>query len=234
MKEYGGLVQSSSRPSPLIWAALLFLCAIGAVAAIRRIAVIIAPPAVARVPELAPLDSGLAAHNVLTLCHIIPALAFVMLTPMWFLPAVRRHATMRRRITYALLILGVVVGTTALLLSLHPFGGVNEASAAILYDCLFLFSLVRAGFLLQQGETELHRTWMLRSIAILLGVAMTRPVMGVFFATESLTHLHPQQFFGTAFWIGFTATYIGGEAYIRAHPVEAPASTRLMERRFSA
>jgi hypothetical protein len=59
---------------------------------------------------------------------------------------------------------------------------------------------------------------MMRAIAVLLGIATTRPVMGVFFATESVTHLGPQQFFGTAFWIGFTATYIAGEAYLRSHP----------------
>jgi hypothetical protein len=30
--------------------------------------------------------------------------------------------------------------------------------------------------------------------------------MGVFFATSFLTHLKPQQFFGIAFWIGFSAS----------------------------
>jgi hypothetical protein len=53
------------------------------------------------------------------------------------------------------------------------------------------------------------------------GIATTRPVMGIFFATESVTHLRPQQFFGTAFWIGFTATYIVGEAYLRCHQAKA-------------
>ena len=72
--------------------------------------------------------------------------------------------------------------------------------------------------LFRSGDWTLHRTWMMRAIAVLLGIATTRPVMGVFFATESVTHLQPQQFFGTAFWIGFTATYIAGEAYLRSHP----------------
>jgi hypothetical protein len=233
MNEETRITGSSARQSPLIWALFLLLCAIGAAAAIRRIAALITPPTAARVPELASLDNTFAAHTALTLCHIIPALAFVLLAPAWFLPAVRRRPAMHRSITYALLILGVVVGITALMLSRHPIGGVNEAAAAILYDCLFLFSLGRAGFLLQHRDTALHRTWMLRSIAVLLGIATTRPVMGAFFATESLTHLHPQQFFGTAFWIGFTTTYIAGEAYIRSHPVEAQERTGIVERKLS-
>jgi hypothetical protein len=200
-----------------IWAAVLVLCVIGAGAAVRRIIVLIVPPVLARVPELNALDAAFAEHKALTLWHIVPALAFVALLPVWFWSEVRKPVAEQRHITYTLLILGIVIGVTALPLSLHPIGGINEAAAAILYDCLFLFSLARAGFLLRRGNMALHRTWMLRAISVLLGVATTRPVMGLFFATESITHLHPAEFFGTAFWIGFTMTYIAGEAYIRSH-----------------
>jgi len=60
---------------------------------------------------------------------------------------------------------------------------------------------------------------MMRAIAVLLGIAATRPVMGVFFATASRTHLTPHQFFGIAFWIGFTSTFLAGELYLRKHRV---------------
>jgi hypothetical protein len=204
-----------------VWAVLLLLCVIAAAAAMRRIVVLIVPPVVQRVPQMAALDLGFASHRTLTLWHIVPALLFVALLPVWFMRWTRERKGVHRRVTYALLILGGVIGLTALLLSLHPVGGVNEAAAAILYDCLFLFSLARAWVMLLRGEVALHRTWMMRAIAVLLGIATTRPVMGVFFATESVTHLRPQQFFGTAFWIGFTVTYMAGEAYLRSHPVDA-------------
>lgn len=55
----------------------------------------------------------------------------------------------------------------------------------------------------------------------LRGIATTRPVVGVLFATERITHLRPAQFFAIAFWIGFTTIYIVGEAYIRSHPMIA-------------
>jgi hypothetical protein len=57
---------------------------------------------------------------------------------------------------------------------------------------------------------------MIRAIGIALGVATTRPIMGIFFATSRLTGLGPWEFFGTAFWIGFTLTYIATEAWIRS------------------
>jgi hypothetical protein len=57
---------------------------------------------------------------------------------------------------------------------------------------------------------------MLRAIAILLGIATTRPVMGVFFATSRLTHLTPAQFFGIAFWIGFSLNTLVMELWLRA------------------
>jgi hypothetical protein len=204
-----------------VWAAFLLLCLIAAAAAVRRILVLVLPPVVQRVPQMAALNAAFAAHKVLTLWHIVPALLFVVLLPFWFLRVVRKHPDVHRRVMYALLILGAITGVTALLLSLHPIGGVNEAAASILYDGLFLFSLGRAWVLFRRGQFALHRTWMIRAIAVLLGIATTRPVMGVFFATERLTHMQPQQFFGTAFWIGFTATYIAGEAYLRSHPIES-------------
>jgi len=194
------------------------LCVIAAAAAVRRIVVLIIPPTTQRAPQLAGLDVAFASENVLTLSHIVPALLFVLLLPFWFSRRIQSRRETHRRITYALLLLGVVVGTTAIELSLHPVGGINEASAAILFDGLFLFSLARAWIMLRRNDIVLHRSWMMRAVAVLLGIATTRPVMGIFFATASVTHLQPQQFFGTAFWIGFTTTYIAGEAYLRAHP----------------
>jgi hypothetical protein len=201
-----------------VWSAFLVLCVIAAAAAVRRLVVLIVPPVVQRVPQMAALDLDFASRKALTLCHIVPALLFVVVLPLWFMQRVRRRPVVHRRVTYALFLLGSITGVTALVLSSHPVGGVNEAAAAILYDGLFLFSLARAWVMFRRGDIGLHRAWMMRAIAVLLGIATTRPVMGVFFATESVTHLQPQQFFGTAFWIGFTVTYIAGEAYLRLYP----------------
>jgi len=56
---------------------------------------------------------------------------------------------------------------------------------------------------------------MIRAVAVLLGIATTRPVMGVFFATERLSHLRPEDFFGIAFWIGFSINALIIEIWLR-------------------
>jgi hypothetical protein len=225
MNDSVGTVKSDSASPILLWPLFLLLCMIGIAAAVRRIVVLMAPQAVAGPPQMNILDVAFASRKVLTLCHIVPALLFVLLLPVWFLRAVRSRPKLHHRLTYTLFLLGSVVGITALLLSLHPFGGLNESTAAILYDCLFLFSLGRAWVTLRRGDFELHRRWMIRAVAVLLGIATTRPVMAIFFATASITHLQPQQFFGTAFWIGFTAMYIAGEAYLRSFPSSPQRTT---------
>lgn len=226
MSDSAGTVKSGSAPSILLWPLFLLLCMIGIAAAVRRVVVLILPQAVAGGSQINILDVAFASRKVLTLCHIIAALLFVLLLPAWFLRSVSRPK-LHHRLTYALFFLGAIVGVTALLLSLHPFGGLNESTAVILYDCLFLFSLMRAWVTLRRGDFELHRRWMLRAVAVLLGIATTRPGMAVFLATASVTHLQPQQFFGTAFWIGFTATYIAGEAYLRSYP-SSPQTAKMI------
>src|SRR5260370_41715783 len=39
---------------------------------------------------------------------------------------------------------------------------------------------------------------------------------GIFFATSRWTHLEPRQFFGIAFWIGFSINKIAVELWLRA------------------
>jgi len=98
----------------------------------------------------------------------------------------------------------------------YSIGGWTERSAIYLFDTLFLYSLARAFTHRRRGEQGLKRRWLLRSIAILLGIATARPVMGVFFATSPLTHLTPTQFFGIAMWAGFSINLLVFELWIRS------------------
>jgi hypothetical protein len=43
------------------------------------------------------------------------------------------------------------------------------------------------------------------------------PCNGIFFATSRLTHLKPNQFFGIAFWIGFSINTLVIELWLRSH-----------------
>lgn len=52
---------------------------------------------------------------------------------------------------------------------------------------------------------------MIRAYGVGLGVTTTRPIVGAFFAFRRLT---PHEFFGIAFWLGFTITFLIAEAWV--------------------
>lgn len=94
---------------------------------------------------------------------------------------------------------------------LTPIGGFNETAATILFALLFLFCLLKGFFHIRRSEISKHREWMIRAFAIGLAIATVRPVVVLFFVFSTLT---PREFFGTAFWIGFTIHIIAAEAWI--------------------
>jgi len=61
-----------------IW---FWVCIVISVAAVLRRTAALAHPPQSAPPQLAELDAAFASHAALTLAHILPALAFVLLTP---------------------------------------------------------------------------------------------------------------------------------------------------------
>jgi hypothetical protein len=202
-----GQVESQGTPLWLVagfWASIAL-----AVAVVVRRLIAIAHPSQAIPPQMVALDAVFASHPALTLAHIVPAMAFVLLIPFFFLR--RTGAAWADRLLFPL---GAAVGVTAYAMSVYSVGGWVERSAVLFFNSLFLFSLARAYGYWRGGEHPLKRSWMTRAVGILLGIATTRPVMGVFFATSQRTHLEPAQFFGIAFWIGFSINTIAVELWL--------------------
>ena len=219
------------RPKPalkrLMWITMLVLCVIAAAVVVRRIAALASPPQ--NVPaQLAGLDEVFANKEGLTLAHIIPGLVFVILVPFQLSRSWRnRHLRAHRWMGRVVMILGVIIGVSALAMSSHPIGGVIEASATIFFDLFFLFALTKAYLHVRRRQIALHREWVIRAMGIALGIATVRPIMGFFFATSRVTGLTPHQFFGIAFWLGFALTYFVAELWIRYTRVPARRTARL-------
>ena len=184
--------------------------AISVAVVVRRLVAIV-HPSQSGPPQMGALDAAFASHAALTVTHIVPAMAFVLVTP--FVLLRRTETPWAERLLFPL---GAVVGITAYAMNTYSIGGWIERSAVLLFNSLFLFSLARAYGYRRRGEHLLKRRWMVRAVGILLGIATTRPVMGIFFATSRLTHLEPRQFFGIAFWIGFSINTVAVELWLRA------------------
>jgi hypothetical protein len=204
--------EESPLVPPPVWLRIGFwMCIVIAVAvAIRRV-MALEFPVRSGPPQMVDVEHAFASHAALTLAHVLPALAFVMVVPFAIL---RRfsHLVWPERWLFPL---GAIVGITAYAMSVYPIGGWIERSAVLFFNTLFLFALGRAWQYKVRGLPMLKRRWLIRAIAVLLGIATTRPVMGVFFATSRITHLSPHQFFGIAFWIGFSINWILIESWLR-------------------
>jgi len=209
---------SPQEQAPSLWLRVGFwICAIISVAVVVRRVIALAYPPHSAPPQLAALDAAFGSHAALTLAHIIPALIFVLVSP-FVVFRTSAETVWPERLLFPL---GSVVGFTAYAMSVYSVGGWVERSAVLLFNTLFLFSLFCAYRHGRRGELLLKRRWMIRAIAILLGIATTRPVMGIFFATSRLTHLEPKQFFGIAFWIGFSINTLVVELWFRSRDRQA-------------
>jgi uncharacterized membrane protein len=205
----------SQRTRRFVWFAVIFLTIIGVTAVTLRTLVLLWPSQFSRGQgnPAAALDAGFARHRALTLVHILPGALFLVLASLQFMPSIRReHLQFHRWSGRFLVILGLVIGITALIMSYRMnIGGPNETAATTLFAIVFLICLVKAYLFIRRKDVTRHREWMIRAYAVTLGVAATRPIVGMFFGFRRLT---PHEFFGIAFWLGFTITFLAGEAWI--------------------
>lgn len=190
--------------------------AIAVAVVLRRATALLSAPRPEAPPQLAALDLFFRSHSTMTWIHILCALAFVALLPFLFWRRTQGSQGLER----IFFELGFVVGATAYAMTAYAVGGWIERSAVLFFNTLFVASLARALVLKGRGDEAEKQRWVLRAVAILLGIATTRPVMGVFFATARVTHLTPHQFFGLAFWIGFSINTLAIELWLRSRSPE--------------
>jgi 3-oxoadipate enol-lactonase len=134
---------------PPQWLGIGFwICILISVPAVIRRMIAFAYPSLSAPPQLAALDQVFASHATLTLMHILPALAFVLIAPFFVLRESYRTAWPE----YLLFPLGTVVAITAYAMSNYSIGGWLERSAVLLVDRLFLFALARSCWFMRRGD----------------------------------------------------------------------------------
>lgn len=214
----------SKRTTRFLWSAVGFLVVIGVAAVTRRTLVLLWPVQFAgKASPAAALDAGFARHIALTLVHIFPGALFLVLAPLQFMPSIRqKHLQLHRWMGRILMVCGLITGISALVMSYRMnIGGPNETAATTLFAIVFLCCLIKAYRHIRRKEVARHREWMIRAFGVGLGVATTRPIVGMFFAFRRLT---PHEFFGIAFWLGFTITFLAAEAWVGYTRQHAPSS----------
>ena len=197
------------RPKWLL--AGFWICVFIAIAVVVRRLVTLANPGAPGNSPTALLDTTFASHATLTIAHIVPAGIFVILAVIVLLRA-KQNTWIER----SFFLFGAITGLTAYAMSAYAIGGWIERAAVFVFNTWFLYCLARAFWFSIRADQGWKREWMTRGVGVLLGIATTRPVMGVFFATSPLTHLTLNQFFGIAFWIGFSINAVAAELWLRS------------------
>lgn len=216
----------------LVWLGVVPLVVIGLVSAVGRgLALATGDQPFAALYAILPpggvedgrtLDRWFASHSVLTWTHIAAGTLVFAFALFQFVPVIRRrHVTVHRWTGRLVLVAAVPAAISGMLLQARsPYGGLLADSAIFLAGALFLTALVLAYRAIRRGDTVRHREWMIRMLAVALGVGTVRLVA---FPLVFLTGRRPLELIGVGFWLGFAISIGAGEIWIRSKRV-APAS----------
>lgn len=170
-----------------------------------------------RAQDVAAFDASYAAHPVVTLLHVIPGGLFLALAPLQFVARIRnRHRRVHRVLGWMLVVSAGISGVCGLLFGLAwPFGGFAETAIVVIVGILLLYALVRAVTAIRRGDVDMHRRWMIRAFAVILGVSTSR-VLGLLFEIASAPHAPDVRIlFVAALWGGWIVAIAAGEWWIR-------------------
>jgi uncharacterized membrane protein len=213
-------MKSSRALTRVLWIGVILLAFIGLAMGMRRTIVLLKPGSLSALNgPAAELDGHFAKQRALTLLHILPGMLFMVLGPLQFVRGLRaKHPAIHRWSGRVFLAASAVIGVTGLTMVLRDsIGGLDEKTAIVIFGSFFLIAMGKALWHALHREFARHREWMIRGFAIGLAVATIRPIMGGFFAAAVMRgHTpEPKEFFGAAFWIGFTLQAIASEIWIR-------------------
>jgi len=149
--------------------------------------------------------------------HLTPGVLYLLGAPLQLSYRFRsRHYTFHRRLGRVLVGAAMISGVFALIFGgRFSYGGLPEASAAVVFGLWFLTCLVLAVRAIRRDDIVHHRRWMIRAFAIGIGIATTRIWLQVLPATGLLDFASS---FGPAFWISFSLHVVAAELWLRAFP----------------
>jgi uncharacterized membrane protein len=149
--------------------------------------------------------------------HLTPGVLYLLGAPLQLAYRFRsRHYTFHRRLGRVLAGAAMISGVFALIFGgLFSYGGLPEASAAVVFGLWFLTCLVLAVRAIRRDDIVQHRRWMIRAFAIGIGIATTRIWLALFQVTGPLDFASS---LGPAFWISFSLHALVAEFWLRAFP----------------
>jgi len=170
---------ASPRRKHRAWLAPTLLMLLGAVAVLSAV-VRLESMARALAMDVVPADHEDAhylKHVVVVLLHLVPGIAFMVLGPLQFSSTVRRRwPAWHRWSGRVFVVCGFGVGLTSLWMNqfFPPVGGPLKYWANAVFGVALMVSLGISLAAIVRRDVALHRAWMVRAMAIGMGVATQR------------------------------------------------------------
>lgn len=214
----GGL----ARP---LWVTLILLVATVMVFFAIRLVVDVPNVLTGNIPDESTFEHRYARYPWLAYGHILPGILFLLIAPFQLWRSFRnRNLQRHRRLGRIALTAGLLGGLFAIVFGFfQSFGGLLQASAAVVFGIWFLGTLLLAFRAIRSRDIAAHRRWMIRASAIGLAVGTIRLWIGLF---EALGLLSFRDAFGVAFWISFVMHAAAAEAYVWWRPTASGTARR--------
>lgn len=203
-------------PARLAWSVVWLLILVVLVFVVIRVLSDVSDLSSGRVPPEGEFDRRYVLNPVLAYLHIVPGLVYLAGAPFQLSARLRgRSLDRHRRRGRVVLTAGLLTGVFAVAVGLvMPFGGVVEASAAVVFGTWFLACLLLAYRAIRSGLVSRHRRWMIRAFAVGISVGMIRIVVGV----GEAFGIGMDRSFGAAFWIAFLLLAVVAEVWLAVRP----------------
>jgi uncharacterized membrane protein len=169
-----------------------------------------------RAGELSLVDSRFAAHPFMTLLHVLPGGLFLMLAPLQFSSRIRsRHIWFHRWSGRLLVVTAFVTASAGLYFGLlMPYGGPLEMAAIAFFGGLFLTAVSKAFVAIRRHQVARHREWMIRALAVALGISTVRVVAIALDVALTPARVGPPMVFALSLWMGWALTVGVAELWI--------------------
>jgi hypothetical protein len=153
-------------------------------------------------------------HPWVALIHILPGLMFLILVPLQFVARIRRqNIGLHRWLGRVLIVCAAISGVFALAAAfIFPaYAGITTQSATVFFGVIYLVALAKAYVHIRHKRERLHHQWMIRAVALAMGVASIRIYIGLF---TGLAGMDFEEVFGASFWLGLGTNLLIAEIWI--------------------
>ena len=157
----------------------------------------------------------LAASPALEFFHRVGGAVLITAGLMQFSTRLRRaRPKLHRGVGYLYIVLALGAGISGVYMGIRmPYGGVAETIPVVLFGAAMVVCTIIALWRAKQRRFEIHREWMARSFALLLGPIAQR---SYYLALWTLLDVAEPEAMWIGFWLGWGSTYGAVELWIAA------------------